>query len=188
MQTLEHLLAGLPTFKCLWVLVARHPLFVLTLWYGLLNLHRALLGAFLLAVIWAPVFKVTENLLTLFEALVLLVVGVIRVTDTCANMATFQTELTRFCAASFRGFVEICSAGDSDLPVWMVLTAEGESRPHLALASQSVEDVTPQFDFAQHCTVANAVEAFLGTRQGNTNAVGDVQEADLTLWIAADQR
>lgn len=70
----------------------------------------------------------------------------------------------------------------------MILTAQGQSIPDLALLSQGAEDVAPQFDLAQHRAVANAVETFLGTRQGYTYAIGDVQKANFTLQVAADQR
>lgn len=70
----------------------------------------------------------------------------------------------------------------------MILTAEGQSISNLVLLSQGVEDVAPQFDLSQHFTVANTVKPFLGTRQGYTDTVGNVQKANFTLSVAADQR
>lgn len=101
-------------------------------------------------------------------------------------MATIQTELTRQGAAPLRGVFEIFSTGSFYLSIWMILTAQGQGIPNLVLLSQGVEDVAPQFDLTQHCTVANTVETFLGTRQGYTDAIGNVQKANFTLQIAAD--
>lgn len=70
----------------------------------------------------------------------------------------------------------------------MILTAQGQSRTNLVLFSQTAEDVAPQFDLSQHCTVANAVKTFLCTRQGYTDPIGNVQKANFTLQVAADQR
>lgn len=113
---------------------------------------------------------------------------VVGVADTCANVATIQTELTRQGAAPLRGLLEIVSTRSFYLSIWMILTAQGQSTPNLALLLQGVEDVTPQFDLAQHRTVANTVESFLGTRQGYADAIGNAQKANFTLFVAADQR
>ncbi len=103
-------------------------------------------------------------------------------------MTTIQTELARLGAAPLGGLFEILSTKSFDLSIWMILTAQGQSIPNLVLLPQGVEDVAPQFDLAQHCAIANAVETFLGTRQGYTYAIGDVQKANFTLHVAADQR
>lgn len=113
---------------------------------------------------------------------------VVGVADSCAHMATFQTELTRLGAAPLRGFFEIISTRCLYLSILMILTAQGQSFPNLVFLPQCVEDVAPKFDLAQHFTVANAVETFLGTRQGHTDTIGNVQKANFTLQIAADQR
>lgn len=89
-------------------------------------------------------------------------------------MTTIQTELARLGAAPLRGLFEIISVRSCYLSIWMILTAQGQSIPNLVLFPQGVEDVAPQFDLAQHCTVANTVETFLGTRQGYTDTVGNV--------------
>lgn len=70
----------------------------------------------------------------------------------------------------------------------MILTAQGQSLPSLVLLPQGVEDIAPQFDMTQHYTVADTVETFLGTGQGYTDAIGDVQKANFTLHVTADQR
>ena len=103
-------------------------------------------------------------------------------------MATVQTELAGLSAAPLRGLFEIFSTRSFNLLIWMILTAQGQSLPSLVVLPQSVEDITPQFDVAQYCTVAHTVETFLSTRQGYTDTIGDVQEADFTLHVAADQR
>lgn len=118
----------------------------------------------------------------------LLVLGVVGVADTCANVATIQTELARLVAAPLWGLFEIVGARRFYLLIWMILTAQGQSIPDLVLLLQSVEDVAPQFDLAQHFPIANTVETFLGTRQGYTDAIGNAQEANFTLRVAADQR
>lgn len=114
--------------------------------------------------------------------------GVVRVADARANVATIQTELAGLGAASLGGLLEIVGVSRFHPSIWMILTAQRQSVSNLVLLPQGVEDVAPQFDFAQHCTVANAVEAFLGTRQGYTDAIGNVQKANFTLQVAADQR
>ncbi|TNN78710.1 hypothetical protein EYF80_011114 [Liparis tanakae] len=74
------------------------------------------------------------------------------------------------------------------LSLRMILAAQRQSVANLVLLPQGVEDVAPQFDFAQHCPIANTVEAFLGTRQGYTDAIGNVQKANYTPQVAANQR
>lgn len=59
MSTHEYFLARLLAFKCLWVLVARNHLCVLTLGYDLLNLHWTFLWAFSVTLKWAPVSQIT---------------------------------------------------------------------------------------------------------------------------------
>lgn len=174
MSTQAHLLAGLLAYKRLWVLVASNHLFVLTLWYCLINLNCALLWALFMAHKCASVPLITENLLALLATLVLLMLWVIRVADTGTNMAAIQTELAGLLAASLWGLFEIISAAGLNLSIWVVLTTQGQSLAHLALLSQGVEDLTPQFDLTQHDAVANAVEAFLSARQSYTDTIGDV--------------
>lgn len=103
-------------------------------------------------------------------------------------MATIQTEVARLGAAALRGLFKILSTVDFYLSIWMIMTAQGQSLPNLVLRPQGVEDVTPQLDFSQHCAVADAVKAFLCTRQGYTDAIGNVQKANFTLPVASNQR
>lgn len=113
---------------------------------------------------------------------------VVGVADARANMATIQTEVARQGAAPLRGLFKILTTRSSHLLIRMILTAQGQSIPNLVLLPQGEEDVAPQFDLSQHCTVANTVEPFLGTRQGHADAIGNVQKANFTLQVAADQR
>lgn len=131
---------------------------------------------------------ITQNLLALLVTLVLLVFRVIWVADTCTDMATIQTELTRLSAAPLWGLFEVLSTGCLNLSIWMIHTAQGQSLPSLGMFPQRVEDVTPQFHLAQYFAVANTVKTFLGTRQGDTDTIGNAQEANFTLLVAADQR
>lgn len=188
MSTLELFLARHLAFKCLRVLVARNLLCVLTPGYDLLNLLRTLLWAFLMTHEWTPVSLVAQNLLALLVTHVLLMLGVIRVADSCTDMATIQTELARPSATPLRGLFEVLSTGCFYLSLWVIHTAQGQSLSSLVMFPQSVEDVTPQFHLAKYCTVANTVEAFLGTRQGDADAIGNAQKANFTLLVAADQR
>lgn len=103
-------------------------------------------------------------------------------------MATIQTEFARLGAAPLRGFFKILSTRSAHLAIWMILTAQGQSIANPVIFPQGADDVAPQFDLSQHCTVANTVKTFLGTRQGYTDPVGNVQKANFALWIAADQR
>lgn len=103
-------------------------------------------------------------------------------------MAAIQTEFTRLSAAPFRGLLKVFGTVCCYLPVWVVLTAQGQTFPDLFLFSQGVEDVAPQLDLAQHYTVTNTVEAFLGTGQGNANAIWNAQKPNFALRVAADQR
>lgn len=113
---------------------------------------------------------------------------VIRVTNTCANVATFQTEFARLSAASLRGLLKIFSIRGCYLAIGMILTAQGQSFPNLVLSSQGVEDVAPQLDLLQHCTVTDAEKAFLGPGQGYADTIWNVQKANFALGVAADQR
>lgn len=103
-------------------------------------------------------------------------------------MATIQTEFTRLGAAPLRRLLEILSTRSHYLSIWMILTAQGQSFPNLVLFPQGGEDVAPQFDLFKHFTVANTVKAFFCTRQGYTDPIGNVQKANFTLWVTADQR
>ena len=111
---------------------------------------------------WALVSTITQFSLTIFLTLVLLVLGVIRVAYSLTNMAAVQAELTRRQTPPFGGLFEVLRAGGLDLFFWVVLTAQSERFAHLFLLFQGAEDIGPQSDFAQYCTVSNAVEAFLG--------------------------
>lgn len=188
MFTVEQLIARLLAYKCLRVLVARNHLCVLTPGYDLLHLHYTFLWASFIAVKWAPVSQITHRFLALLMTLVLLVLRVVWMANPCANMATNQTELARLFAASLRGLFEIISTRRFDLSVLMILTVQSQGIPNLVPLPQCVEDVAPELDFAQHFTVANTVEPFLGTRQGYTDAIGNVQKANLALQVAANQR
>lgn len=114
--------------------------------------------------------------------------GVVRVANTCANVAAIQTEFARLSAAPLRGLVEVFSTRGCYLAIRMVLTAQGQSVPDLVLFLQGVEDVAPQLDFLQHSTITNAEKAFLGPGQGYADAVWNVQKANFALGVAADQR
>lgn len=70
----------------------------------------------------------------------------------------------------------------------MILTAQGQSVPNLVLFTQGVEDVAPQLDLLQHCSVTDAEKAFLGPGQGYADTIWNVQKANFTLGVAADQR
>lgn len=161
MSALETFLTGINACELSGVQVARDQLLVPTLWYGLLNLHRAL-WARIVTSQWALVSQITQYSLTVFLTHVFLVLGVIRVADSSANMAAVQAEHTRCQAPTFGGLFEVLNAGDLDLFVWVVLTAQGERFAHLVLLFQGAEDIVPEFDFAQYCTVSDTVEAFLG--------------------------
>lgn len=114
--------------------------------------------------------------------------GVVRVANTCANVATIQTEFTWLSAAPLRGLVKVFSTRGYYLAIRMILTAQGQGVPDLVLFSQGVEDVAPQLDLLQHCTVTNAEKAFLGPGQGYADAIWNVQKANFALGVAADQR
>lgn len=187
MPTVQQLLTRFLACKFIWVLVARNHLHVLTLGYHLLKHHLALFWAFSVAQDWTLVSQTTEDLLALLGTLVFLVLGVVRVANTCANMAASQTEFARLSAAPLGGLVELFSTGDADLAIWMILTAQGQSSPNLVLSSQGVEDVAPQFDLLQHFTVANTEQAFLGPGQSYADTIWDAQEPNFALGIAANQ-
>lgn len=70
----------------------------------------------------------------------------------------------------------------------MILTAQGQSLANLAFFHQGAENVAPEFDFPQHCTVANAEQTFLCTGQGYTDTIGDVQKASFPLRVTSNQR
>lgn len=103
-------------------------------------------------------------------------------------MATIQTEFAWLGAAPLRSLFKIITTKSFNLSIWMILTAQGQSFPNLILFPQGTEHVFPKLDLTQHGTVANTVKTFLGTRQGYTDPIGNVQKANLILWVAADQR
>lgn len=113
---------------------------------------------------------------------------VVRVTNTCANVAAIQTEFARLSAPPLRGLFKIFSTGGCYLAIWMILTAQGQSFLDLVVSSQGAEDVAPQLDLLQHCTVTDTEKAFLGPGQGDTDAIWNVQKANFALRVAADQR
>ena len=162
MSALETFLTGRNAFEVSRVHVARDHLLVPTTWYGLLNLHWTR-WALMVTSQWAHTVSTnTQFSLTLFLTLVVLVLGVIRVAYSSTNMTAVQAELTRHQTPPFGGFFKVLRAGGLDLFFWVVLTAQSERFAHLILLFQGAEDIAPQFDFAQYCTVSNAVEAFLG--------------------------
>ena len=161
MSTLEDEGDHYPAFEVRRVHVTREHLLMPTTWYGLLNLHRTR-WALTVTSQWALVSTITQFSLTIFLTLVLLVLGVIRVAYSLTNMAAVQAELTRRQTPPFGGLFEVLRAGGLDLFFWVVLTAQSERFAHLFLLFQGAKDIAPQFDFAQYCTVSNAVEAFLG--------------------------
>lgn len=114
--------------------------------------------------------------------------GVIRVANTCASVAAIQTELARLSAAPLGGLVKIFRTRGCYLAIGMIITAQGQSFPDLVLFSQGVEDVAPQLDLLQHCTVTDTEKAFLGPGQGYADAIWNVQKANFALEVAADQR
>lgn len=114
--------------------------------------------------------------------------GVIRVANSCANVATIQSEFARLSAAPLRGLFKIFGTGGCDFPIGMILTAQSQSIPDLVLFPQGVEDVAPQFDLFQHYTVTDTVKAFLGTGQGDTDTIWNAQKPNFAFGVAADQR
>lgn len=160
MAALETFLTGLLAFEHSGVQVARDHLLVPTLWNGLLNHHWARLARSVTSQ-WALVPQITQYSLTMFVTYVFLVLRVIRVADSNANMAAVQAERTRCQAPTFWGLFKVLNTGDLDLFVWVVLTAQGEHFAHLFLLFQGAEDIVPQFDFAKYLTVSDAVEAYL---------------------------
>lgn len=130
----------------------------------------------------------TDNLRALLGTLVFLVLGVVRVANSCANMAAIQSEFARLSAPPLRGLFKVFGTGGCDFPIGMILTVQGQSIPDLVLFAQGVEDVAPQFDLFQHCTVSDTVKAFLGAGQGDADAIWNVQKPDFAFGVAADQR
>lgn len=112
---------------------------------------------------------------------------VVRVTNTCTNVAAIQTEFARLSTATLGGLVKIFSTRDSYLAIRMILTAQSQSIPDLVLPSQGLEDVAPQLDLLQHCTVTNTEKALLGPGQGYADAIWNIQKANFALDVAADQ-
>lgn len=103
-------------------------------------------------------------------------------------MAAIQTEFARLKAAPLGGLVKIFSTRGCYLAIRMILTAQGQRFLDLVLSSQGVEDVAPQLNLLQHCTVTNTEKAFLGPGQGYADAIWNVQKANFALGVAADQR
>lgn len=114
--------------------------------------------------------------------------GVVRVTNSCTNVAAIQSEFAWLSAAPLRGLFEVFGTGGCDFPIGMILTAQGQSIPDLVLFPQGVEDVAPQFDLFQHCTVTDTVKAFLGAGQGDADAIWNAQKPNFAFGVAADQR
>lgn len=184
----EQLLTGLKAHERARVLVARDHLCVPTLRNDLLDAHGAFFRALLMAHKCAFVSVVTQDLLAVLGTLVFLVLGVVGVANTRADMAAVKAELARQHAAALRSLLEVFCAGCFYLTIGVILTGQGQGIADLVLLSQLGQDVAPQCDSSQHRTVANAVETFLCARQGYTDPVGNVQKADLALPVTADQR
>lgn len=172
MAALKQLLAGLLAQERLRVLVARDHLGVPAARYDLLNLHRALRALFE-AQERALVSQIARDLLAVLATEVLLVLGVAGVAQPRADVATIQTELAALGAASLGRQLEVLGARRFHAPVWVVLAAQRQGISNLILFPQGLEDVPPEFDLAQHGAVGNTVKAFLGPRQGDTDAIGD---------------
>lgn len=103
-------------------------------------------------------------------------------------MAAIQTKLARLSAAPLGGLLKIFRTRGRYLAIWMIITAQGQRFPDLVLFSQSEEDVAPQLNLLQHCTVTDTEKAFLGPGQGYADAIWNVQKANFALGVAADQR
>lgn len=88
MSTLERFLARFTACKFLRILVARNHLFVLTLGNRLFNLYWTFLWTGKMAHKTTPVSQFTQNPLTLLSTLVFLVLSVVRVAHSRADMAT----------------------------------------------------------------------------------------------------
>lgn len=131
---------------------------------------------------------VAQDFLAVLGTLVFLVLGVVGVANAGADVAAVQAELARQHAAALRSLLEVFCTRRFDVTVGVILTGQGQGIADLVLLPQLGQDVVPQFDLLQHFAVADAVETLLGTRQGNTDPVGDVQKAHFFLPVAADQR
>ena len=67
----------------------------------------------------------------------------------------------------------------------MIDTLELETVSELASALQMFDNVFPQFESGSHHTlsISENVESLAGSRKGDTDSVGDLQETNLVLWI-----
>lgn len=183
----EQLLTGLEASERARVLVTRDHLRVQTLRDDLLDAHGAFFWARLIAYTRALVPLVAQDLLAVLGTLVLLVLDVVGVANTGADVAAVEAELARQHAAALRSLLEVFSTRGFYLLVGVILTGQGQGISNLLLLSQLGQDIFPQFDFSKHFTVPNAVETFLCTGQGYTDPIGNVQEANLALLVTADQ-
>lgn len=130
----------------------------------------------------------TYQLRTVLHALEFLVIGIVWVAHPGAHVATLQAELAGLIATTLRCTFEVSSARCLDLFIRMVLTAQRQSSPYLAVLCQSVKDVAPQWNRAEHAHISNTIKTHLSTRESNTDSVRYVQEADLPIKVAAHQR
>lgn len=117
------------------------------------------------------VAQLTKHLRAVLSALVFLVLSIVWVAHTGADMATIQAVIARLIATTFRSTFEVITAGYKDLFIRMVLTTQRQSTTHLSLLSQSVKDVAPQLNGAEHFHISDTIQTHLSTRKGNTYTV-----------------
>lgn len=103
----EQLLTGLQAFELAWVQVTRDHLRVLTLRDDLPDEHGTFLWALFMAHAHALVSHDAQDPLAVLGTLVFLVLDVVGVANTGADVAAVKAELTRQRAAPLRSLLEV---------------------------------------------------------------------------------
>lgn len=125
--------------------------------------------------------QLTQHLRAGLGALVFLVIRIVWVAHTGADMATLQAKLAGLIATTLRCTFEVITAGCEDLFIRMVLTTQRQSMTNLIFLSQSVKDVAPQLNGAEHVHISDTIETHFSTGKSNADTVWYVQEADSPL-------